>query len=81
MAKPEDLKRALPSRGSFPTAWSAAIELTYKDPTGKPNVILLYRDREPTIEVVEVGRCTACGELRDGGDSAGSQTSKDETAT
>jgi len=35
---------------------SAAIELTYKDPTGKPNVVLLYRDREPTLEIGEAGR-------------------------
>jgi len=35
---------------------TAAVELTYKDPAGKPGVILLYRDREPTLEVVEVGR-------------------------
>jgi SNF2 family DNA or RNA helicase len=34
---------------------SAAIELTYKDPSGKPNVLLLYRDREPTIQVVDAG--------------------------
>jgi SNF2 family DNA or RNA helicase len=32
------------------------VELTYKEPAGKPGVILLYRDREPTLEVVEVGR-------------------------
>ena len=35
---------------------SAAIELTYKDPAGKPNVVLLYRDREPTLEIGETGR-------------------------
>ena len=34
---------------------SAAIELTYKDPAGKPDVLLLYRDREPTLEIVEGG--------------------------
>ena len=35
---------------------SAALELTYKDPAGKPGQELLYRDREPSLEVVEVGR-------------------------
>jgi hypothetical protein len=35
---------------------SAAIELTYKDPAGKPSVVLLYRDREPTLEIGETGR-------------------------
>jgi len=35
---------------------SAAIELTYKDPAGKPNVVLLYRDREPTLEIGEAGQ-------------------------
>ena len=32
------------------------IELTYKDPGGKPSVVLLYRDREPTLEIAETGR-------------------------
>ncbi len=35
---------------------SAAVELTYKDPAGKPSVVLLYRDREPTLEISEIGR-------------------------
>jgi hypothetical protein len=35
---------------------SAAIEPTYKDPADKPNVELLYRDREPTLKIVEAGR-------------------------
>ena len=32
------------------------MELTYKDPTGKTGNELLYRDREPTLEIVSVGR-------------------------
>jgi superfamily II DNA or RNA helicase len=65
MAKLEDLKRGAAVRGILPDClvtvvdvkWygSAAIELTYKDPAGKPNVELLYRDREPTIEIVQTG--------------------------
>jgi superfamily II DNA or RNA helicase len=66
MAKLEDLKRGAAVRGILADClvavvdvkWygSAAIELTYKDPAGKPGVVLLYRDREPSLEVVEVGR-------------------------
>ena len=66
MAKLEDLTRSAFVKGILPDClvtvidvkWygSAAIELTYKDPTGKPSVVLLYRDREPTLEVVEAGR-------------------------
>src|SRR5579863_4155053 len=65
MAKLEDLTRGAAVRGILPDClvtvvavkWygSAAIELTYKDPAGKPNVLLLYRDREPTLEIVETG--------------------------
>ncbi len=35
---------------------SAALELTYKTPTGKVANELLYRDDEPRLDVVEVGR-------------------------
>lgn len=66
MAKLEDLKRGAAVKGILPDClvtvvdvqWygSAAIELTYKDPAGKPNVELLYRDREPTLEIVKSGR-------------------------
>lgn len=66
MAKLEDLTRGAAVKGILPDClvtvvdvkWygSAAIELTYKDPAGKPSVVLLYRDREPTLEVVEAGR-------------------------
>ena len=66
MAKLEDLKRDTAVKGILPDClvtvidvkWygSAAIELTYKDPAGKPDVVLLYRDREPTLEIGETGR-------------------------
>src|SRR6202011_1692846 len=66
MAKLEDLKRGGSVKGILPDClvtvvdvkWygSAAVELTYKDPAGKPNVVLLYRDREPTLEIAETGR-------------------------
>ncbi|MEO8591962.1 MAG: helicase-related protein [Candidatus Solibacter sp.] len=66
MAKLEDLTRGAAVKGILPDClvtvidvkWygSAAVELTYKDPSGKPSVVLLYRDREPTLEIVESGR-------------------------
>jgi superfamily II DNA or RNA helicase len=66
MAKLEELKRGATVKGILPDCFVtivdvkwygyAAVELTYKDPTGKPNVVLLYRDREPMIEIGEVGR-------------------------
>lgn len=66
MAKLEDLKRGATVRGIVPDClvtvvdvkWygSAAVELTYKDPGGKPGVVLLYRDRELTLEIAETGK-------------------------
>jgi len=66
MAKLEDLKRGATVKGILPDSlvtvidvkWygSATVELTYKDPSGKPSVVLLYRDREPTLEISEIGR-------------------------
>jgi superfamily II DNA or RNA helicase len=66
MAKLEELTRGAAVKGILPDClvtvvdvrWygSAAIELTYKDPAGKPSVVLLYRDREPALAVVETGR-------------------------
>ena len=66
MAKLEDLKRGAAVKGILADClvtvvdvkWygSAAIELTYKDPSGKPGLDLLYRDREPSLEIVEAGR-------------------------
>jgi len=40
------------------TKWfgSGALELTYKEPAGKLASEILFRDREPTLEVVTVGR-------------------------
>lgn len=62
----EDLKPNASVRGILPSAlvtvvnvhWhgSAAVELTYKDPTGKVANELLYRHDEARIEVVEQGR-------------------------
>ena len=59
MAKLEELTRGAAVRGILPDClvtvvdvkWygSAAVELTYKDPSGKPSHELLYRDREPTL--------------------------------
>jgi hypothetical protein len=66
MTKLEDLKRGATVKGVVPDCmvtvvdvkWygSAAVELTYKDPAGKPSVVLLYRDREPALEIGETGR-------------------------
>src|SRR5579885_1229796 len=66
MAKLEDLKRGAAVKGILPDClitvvdvqWfgSEAVELTYKDPAGKPGVELLFRDREPSLEVIEAGR-------------------------
>jgi len=35
---------------------SEAVEITYKDPAGRVGNQLLYRENEPSIEVVEAGR-------------------------
>src|SRR6202035_5909482 len=66
MAKLEDLTRGAAVKGILPDCFvtvidvkwygSAAVELTYKEPSGKPSVVLLYRDREPTLEIAETGR-------------------------
>ncbi|MGC8720071.1 MAG: hypothetical protein ACP5TY_08695, partial [Thermodesulforhabdaceae bacterium] len=66
MSKLEDLKPHANVRGILPDAvvtvvsvqWfgSDALELTYKDPTGRVGNVLLYRDDEPRLEVVEAGR-------------------------
>jgi len=38
-------------------AWfRAAVELTYKDTAGKPGIELLFREKEPSLEIVEAGR-------------------------
>lgn len=66
MASLEDLKPNSAVRGVLPNSvvtvvsvqWfgSGAIELTYKDPTGKVANELMYRDREADLEIVEEGR-------------------------
>jgi hypothetical protein len=66
MAALEDLKPGGSIRGALPDGvvtvvsvqWfgSDAIELTYKDATGKVGNELLYRDREANLEVLEEGR-------------------------
>ena len=66
MASLEDLTRGTSVKGILPDAlvtvvdvkWigNAAIELTYKDSTGRLGSELIYRDREATLEVVTSGR-------------------------
>jgi SNF2 family DNA or RNA helicase len=65
MARLEDLTRGTALRGIIPdglvtvvdVSWygSEAVELTYKDASGRPGIRLLYRDDEPTLELVSVG--------------------------
>ena len=66
MAKLEDIKPNCAVRGILPSGiatvvsvqWfgSDAIELTYKDATGRVGNELLYRDREAELEIVEEGQ-------------------------
>ncbi|MBN2560623.1 MAG: DUF3883 domain-containing protein [Phycisphaerae bacterium] len=66
MARLEDLTRGASVKGILPDGlvtvvdvkWigTVAIELTYKDSAGRLGNELLYRDREPTLEVAAVGR-------------------------
>jgi len=66
MARLEELKRGASVKGILPDAsvivvdvkWhgSSVAELTYKDAGGRLGNELLYRDREPTLEVVSPGR-------------------------
>jgi SNF2 family DNA or RNA helicase len=65
MAKLEDLSRGAKVKGILPeqtvtvldVQWhgSSVIELTYKETTGKTGNELIYRDREPELEVVTNG--------------------------
>ena len=65
MARLEDLKPGASVKGILPNQlvtviaqkWhgSDVLELTYKDPSGRPGNELLFRDREPTLEVVSAG--------------------------
>src|SRR5216683_4908451 len=66
MSKLEDLQTNASLRGILPDAlvtvvnvqWfgSEALELTYKDPSGRVANQLLYRHDEPRLDVVEEGR-------------------------
>ena len=66
MARLEDLTRGAAVKGILPDCpvtvvdvkWhgSAVVELTYKDASGRLGSELLYRDREPTIDIVTAGR-------------------------
>ncbi len=66
MARLEELTRSGSVKGILPNqtvtvvdvAWhgSNVVELTYKDQSGRLGSELLYRDREPTLEVVDAGR-------------------------
>ncbi len=66
MTRLEDLKRGASLRGILPDSmvtvvdvhWygSDALELTYKESSGRPGTRLLYRDDEPTLELVSTGR-------------------------
>lgn len=66
MAKLEEITRGASLRGIVASSlvsvvdvkWfgSSSVELTYKDASGKLGNELLFRDREPSIEIVEVGR-------------------------
>ena len=63
MAKLEEIRRDVRLRGLIPgaevvvlnAAWhgSDVLELTYKDPVGRPGNELVFRDRESTLEVVQ----------------------------
>jgi superfamily II DNA or RNA helicase len=66
MAQLEELTQGASVKGVLPgcfvtvvnVRWhgSTAIELTYKDPSGTLGNQLLFRDNEPTLEIIEAGR-------------------------
>ena len=66
MVKLEELTRGSMINGILPNQsitvieakWHGAevVELTYKDTNGQPYTELLFRDREPTLEIVTVGK-------------------------
>ena len=66
MARLEDLQPNTVVRGILPDCsvtlvslqWfgSTAVEMTFKDPAGRVANRLLYREDEPTLEIVELGR-------------------------
>jgi SNF2 family DNA or RNA helicase len=65
MARLEDLTIGMLVKGILPDGlvtvvqakWhgSSVLELTYKDSSGNPRCELLYRDREPTLEIASAG--------------------------
>ena len=65
MARLEDLARGASVKGILPEGpvtvidvqWhgTAVVELTYKDASGRLGHELLYRDREPSLEVIAPG--------------------------
>lgn len=76
MARLEDLKAGTVVKGILPNGnvtvidakWigNVAIELTYKDDSGNVNSELIYRDKEPMLEIVQAGlpwSFTADGEM------------------
>src|SRR5438128_6263509 len=66
LARLEELTRGASVSGILPNGtvtvvdvtWhgSNVAELTYKDPAGRLGSELLYRDREPTLEIADSGR-------------------------
>src|SRR5262245_57577609 len=66
MARLEDLTPGASLRGILPDGlvtvvnvnWygSDAVDLIYKDTGGRPGSVLLYRDNEPSLELVDAGR-------------------------
>ncbi|MCF2971505.1 DUF3883 domain-containing protein [Synechococcus sp. Nb3U1] len=66
MAQLEDLTRGTTVKGILPThnvtvidaQWHGTdvVELTYKDANGQPHTEILFRDREPTLEIVTAGQ-------------------------
>jgi len=66
MARLEDLTQGASVKGVLPgclvtvvdVRWhgSTAVELTFKDPTGSLGNQLLFRDNEPTLQIIEAGR-------------------------
>ena len=66
MARLEELTRGASVKGVLPddivtvvdVKWigTVALELTYKDSAGRLGSELIYRDREPTLEIATVGR-------------------------
>jgi superfamily II DNA or RNA helicase len=66
MAHLEDITRGASIKGILPDGlvtivdvkWigTVAVEVTYKDSTGRLGSELLYRDREPTLDIAEIGQ-------------------------